>query len=143
MRRRREKSAVVVIRLFCEEEKNALLFFLFFFVSSKIEIPFIITRLMNFLKNFRERERERNRNENDSRQNIVLKSSSSRENKVPFSRLKKSRRHGSLDDHKKGAGGESPKERRLVFCLLDFLLAFCALFFFNALFSLLVFWCFR
>lgn len=95
---------------------------------------------MNFLKNFRERERERNRNENISRQNIVLKSSSSRENKVP-SRLKS--RHGSLDDHKKGAGGESPKERRLVFCLLDFLLAFCALFFFNALFSLLVFWCFR
>ena len=140
MRRRREKSAVVVIRLFCEEEKNALLFFLFFFVSSKIEIPFI-TRLMNFLKNFRERERETETK--TSRQNIVLKSSSSRENKVPFSRLKRSRRHGSLDDHKKGAGGESPKERRLVFCLLDFLLAFCALFFFNALFSLLVFWCFR
>ena len=110
------------------KKKKTPSFFFFFFVSSKIEIPFI-TRLMNFLKNFRERERERNRNENDSRQNIVLKSSSSRENKVPFSRLKRSRRHGSLDDHKKGAGGESPKERRLVFCLLDLLLAFCALFF--------------
>ena len=94
--------------------------FFFFFLSSKIEIPFI-TRLLNFL-NFRERERE---TETKTSRHIVIKSSSSRENKVP-SRLKS--RHGSLDDHKKGAGGESPKERRLVFCLLDFL-AFCALFF--------------
>ena len=107
-------------------KKKTPSFFFFFFCIIKNRDPFHHETDELFELS---RERERETETKTSRQNIVLKSSSSRENKVPFSRLKRSRRHGSLDDHKKGAGGESPKERRLVFCLLDFLLAFCALFF--------------
>ena len=79
------------------QKKNALLFFSFLYQIH----PFHETELFEL-----SRERE---TETKTSRHIVIKSSSSRENKVPFSRLKS--RHGSLDDHKKGAGGESPKER--------------------------------
>ena len=116
MSRRREKSAGGSYVFFCVFAEKKRPPFFFFFVS-KIH-PFHETELF-------ELSRERETETKTSRHIVIKSSSSSRENKVP-SRLKS--RHGSLDDHKKGAGGESPKERRLVFCLLDFL-AFCALFF--------------